>query len=97
MPHTPDGSRREAKPPELLQRLQEMDGTPFDRLFLPIMLRHHEGAVVMCNRILQHGFDPRTSLLALSIRHAQLQQMEEMRRLLRERSDDGSAAVSYTW
>jgi hypothetical protein len=49
----------------------------------------------MCNRILQYGSDPRTSLLALSIRHAQLQQMEEMRRLLRERSDDGSAAVSY--
>jgi uncharacterized protein (DUF305 family) len=84
-------------PPDLLQRLQEIDGTPFDRLFLPIMLQHHEGAIVMCNWILQHGFDARTSLLALSIRHAQLQQMEEMRRLLRERSDDGSAAVPYTW
>jgi uncharacterized protein (DUF305 family) len=83
-------------PPDLLKRLEEMGGTPFDRLFLSIMLRHHEGAIVMCNRILQRGSDPHTSLLALSIRHAQVQQMEEMRRLLRERSNDGSAAVPYT-
>jgi uncharacterized protein (DUF305 family) len=84
-------------PPNLLQQLEDMDGAWFERLFLPIMLRHYEGAIVMCNHILQHAHDARTALLALSIRHTQLQQMEQMRRLLRARSDDGSATVPYTW
>jgi uncharacterized protein (DUF305 family) len=84
-------------PPDLVTPLQAMHGSPFERAFLSLMLRHHEGTVVMCNSILQRGSDPRISLLALSIRHAQLQQMERLRHLLRERSDDGSAAVPYTW
>jgi uncharacterized protein (DUF305 family) len=84
-------------PPDLLQKLEDMDGARFERFFLPIMLRHHEGAIVMCNSILQRAYDPRAALLALSIRHTQLQQMEQMRRLLRARSDDGSATVPYTW
>jgi uncharacterized protein (DUF305 family) len=51
----------------------------------------------MYNHILHQGHDPRTALLALSIVHAQTQHMEQMRRMLRAHSDDGSAVVPYTW
>jgi len=83
--------------PELLESLKALEGERFAQLFLPVMLRHHEGALVMCNLLLKQGHDPRTLLLALSISHAQSNQMERMRQLLRARSDDGSATVPYTW
>ena len=84
-------------PEDLLDQLDHLTGIDLDRLFLPAMLRHHEGALVMCNRVLEHGRDPRNWLLARTIRHSQSGQMEEMRRMLRARSDDGSAAVPFTW
>ena len=84
-------------PPQLLEELEGTQGVHFEQLFLPVMIHHHEGAIVMCNEVLQQGHDPRNYLLAWSIRHTQLNQMEQMRRLLRERSSDGSAAVPYTW
>jgi uncharacterized protein (DUF305 family) len=84
-------------PPALLENLEHMQSERFAQLFLPIMLRHHEGALVMCTHILHQGQDPRTALMALSIAHAQTQQMAQMRQMLRAHSDDGSAAVPYTW
>jgi uncharacterized protein (DUF305 family) len=84
-------------PPELLESLKALEGERFAQLFLPVMLRHHEGALAMCNLVLKQGHDPRTLLLALSISHTQNNQMELMRQLLRARSDDGSATVPYTW
>jgi uncharacterized protein (DUF305 family) len=84
-------------PPVVLEKLEGIQSERFVRLFLPVMLRHHEGALVMCNHMLHQGHDPRPALLALSISHVQRQQMVWMRQLLRLHSDDGSAAVPYTW
>ena len=75
----------------------EEDGTGFDSMFLQVMLRHHEGAVVMCDRVLEGPRDPRVDLLARGIRHSQLRQMELMRRILRRTSEDGSARVPFDW
>lgn len=84
-------------PPELLEHLQTIEGKDFERTFLPVMLRHHEGAIVMCNAMGQQRRDPRIALLAVSISHAQKKQMEQMRQMLRQYSNDGSAAIPYVW
>jgi uncharacterized protein (DUF305 family) len=67
---------------------QEMDdlmaasGTNFDRMFLQMMIRHHQGAIEMANAEQQHGQDPRAKQLAAKIASDQAAEIKEMQDLL---------------
>lgn len=54
----------------------------FDRLWLSMMVRHHEGAVQMANAVLTDGIDPDTRKLATAVKTAQLAEIAQMNVLL---------------
>lgn len=84
-------------PPVATLRALEVREAPFDAAWLRVMLRHHEGALVMVREELARGGVLQVRLLARAIDHAQRRQMEAMRDLLRRAARDGSAAVPFSW
>lgn len=60
-------------------------GAEFDRLFLELMIAHHQGAVEMARTELAEGTDPAARELATSITTAQQSEIEEMNGLLAHR------------
>lgn len=65
-----------------MQRLGEANGVAFDRMWLEMMIEHHEGAVVMAEAQLQAGQFPATATLARSIIATQTAEIAQMRELL---------------
>ncbi|RZS36400.1 uncharacterized protein (DUF305 family) [Herbihabitans rhizosphaerae] len=63
-------------------RLSAARGTAFDRLFLELMIRHHEGAVEMANTEKAQGVHPGARALADAVVRAQTTEIDTMRRLL---------------
>ncbi|MFV2021557.1 DUF305 domain-containing protein [Micromonospora sp. LOL_023] len=57
-------------------------GAEFDRLFLDMMIRHHEGAVRMAGILHSDGIHPAVRQLAESIATSQQSEITEMRGLL---------------
>jgi uncharacterized protein (DUF305 family) len=57
--------------PTDMQRAEEAAGASFDRLFVRLMTRHHEGAIAMADEALREAGDPRLKLMAHAIRHSQ--------------------------
>ena len=49
-----------------------------------MMIRHHEGAIVMAQAVLDAGTNPDVDLLAAQIIAAQQREIDEMRALLAE-------------
>ncbi|GAB2678021.1 DUF305 domain-containing protein [Saccharopolyspora gloriosae] len=68
-----------------LAALAASGGAEFDRLFLELMIAHHQGAVEMARTELAEGTDPAARELATSITTAQQSEIEEMRGLLARR------------
>ena len=68
--------------PAQLARLEESTGARFDRLFLTLMARHHEGALVMVHDVLETGADIRIEELATEIGVTQTKEISVMRGLL---------------
>lgn len=68
--------------PDELEVMEGMDGIAFEQRFLPMMLFHHEGAVLMAAEAIEYSRDPRVRLFASNIRHTQLGQMHKMTELL---------------
>ena len=66
-----------------LDDLGRTDGNGFDRMFLTMMIAHHEGAIEMAETELADGEDADVKALARDIRTAQTKEIAEMRRLLR--------------
>ena len=64
---------------EEMTRLEQASGPTFDRLFLELMIVHHEGALAMASAELT---DPRAVELAGTIRATQQAEIDEMRGLL---------------
>ncbi|WFE26226.1 DUF305 domain-containing protein [Solwaraspora sp. WMMD791] len=62
--------------------LANSTGAEFDRLFLDMMIRHHEGAVQMARILRADGADPAVRQLAESIATSQEAEIGEMRELL---------------
>lgn len=54
-----------------LERLRNLRGEAFDRAFVPLMTRHHQGAVAMADQGWRQAGDLRLRLAAHAIRHAQ--------------------------
>lgn len=64
-----------------MSQLVNSDGPAFDRLFLQLMIAHHEGAVQMATTELATGRNPDAKNLATSIQHSQTAQIATMRKL----------------
>lgn len=61
--------------------LASASGEELDALFLELMVKHHEGAVVMADAELAEGTDPQARALAQQIKAAQTKEIAEMKAL----------------
>lgn len=82
---------------------QQMDelalaqGTEFDRLFLQLMITHHEGAVTMVEELHEQpgaAFDPTLFDFTTEVTNSQSSEVERMNALLVKLSDDPRAGLS---
>ncbi|MFY1670158.1 DUF305 domain-containing protein [Plantactinospora sp. WMMB334] len=62
--------------------LERVGGHGFDRMFLEMMIRHHEGAVQMAGTEVEEGQNPAAKSLAEKIRSDQTAEIRQMRNLL---------------
>lgn len=68
--------------PDQMRRLEHADGADFDRMFLEMMIAHHEGAVQMAQTELAAGANAEAKALAQQIVDAQQAEIGQMRQLL---------------
>ncbi|XVQ82910.1 DUF305 domain-containing protein [Microbispora siamensis] len=68
--------------PEDMRRLEGLSGRAFDRAFLTMMIRHHEGAVAMARDELRTGVYEPARRMAASIVSSQSAEIREMKSLL---------------
>jgi uncharacterized protein (DUF305 family) len=69
---------------EEMAALGTLTGAEFDRAWAEMMIRHHEGAIVMAQTALESGTNPDVELLADQIIAAQQAEIDQMRALLAE-------------
>lgn len=67
-----------------LASLETLEGTDFDRAFLTLMIRHHEGAVAMATAEGRAGTSARVRAMADAVVRVQTDQLDRMRVLLSE-------------
>ncbi|SDP84227.1 Uncharacterized conserved protein, DUF305 family [Actinopolyspora xinjiangensis] len=68
---------------EEMDRLAKLSGAEFDRMFLDLMIPHHEGAVVMLRDVILNGSDRELNQMCqdmMSTQKAQIVIMRDMRR-----------------
>ncbi|GAA0209529.1 DUF305 domain-containing protein [Saccharothrix mutabilis subsp. mutabilis] len=64
---------------EQLDALKNARGADFDRLFLQLMIAHHEGALKMALDLLKAGVDPRVQEMANDVLVSQQDEIDTMR------------------
>ncbi len=82
--------------PEEMARLAELEGTDFDRLFLSLMIAHHEGAVTMVEDLLEQpgsAYDPVLFQFANDVTNDQTSEIERMNAMLASLSGDARAGL----
>lgn len=67
---------------EQMTQLENSSGAAFDRLWLEMMIKHHEGAVVMSKDELANGENPQAKALAQEIISAQETEITQMKKML---------------
>ena len=67
-----------------ISNLNKATGTAFDRMWLQMMTKHHQGAVAMAKTALDQGANPETKKLARSIIDGQSAEIAEMNSILKE-------------
>ena len=83
--------------PEQMAELGAAEGTDFDRLFLKLMIVHHEGAVTMVDELLElpgSAYDPVLFEFTSDVTNDQTAEIERMHALLITLSDDPRAGLS---
>ena len=83
--------------PEQMAELAELNGTAFDRLFLTLMITHHEGAVTMVKELLEQpgsAYDPVLFEFTTDITNDQATEIERMNALLVSLSSDPRAGLA---
>lgn len=65
-----------------MQQLGQATGVEFDRLFLQMMIMHHEGAVTMARAELANGHNVAAEQLAQQVIDAQQAEIQKMKALL---------------
>ncbi|GGU26926.1 DUF305 domain-containing protein [Lentzea flava] len=68
---------------EDMKMLEQAKGAPFDKMWLEMMIKHHEGAVEMAKTEVQKGGNADAKKLAQDIVDAQQKEITEMRELLK--------------
>ena len=82
--------------PEQMAELTAATGTAFDRLFLQLMITHHEGAVTMVEELLEQpgaAYDPVLFEFTNDVTNDQTAEIERMHALLITLSDDPRAGL----
>ena len=67
---------------EEMKQLAAASGASFDKLWLEMMIKHHEGAVTMAQTQLAEGTNPAAKALAQTIASSQAQEIATMKTLL---------------
>ncbi len=83
--------------PEQMAELAAAEGTAFDRLFLELMIAHHEGAVEMVEELLEQpgsAYDPVLFEFTSDVTNDQSTEIERMNALLAGLSTDPRAALA---
>ena len=83
--------------PEQMTELAASEGTDFDRMFLQLMITHHEGAVTMVEELLEQpgsAYDPMLFEFANDVTNDQTAEIERMHALLITLSDDPRAGLA---
>ena len=83
--------------PEQMAELAASEGTAFDRLFLTLMITHHDGAVTMVEKLLElpgSAYDPVLFEFTNDITNDQTTEIERMNALLVSLSSDPRAGLS---
>jgi uncharacterized protein (DUF305 family) len=83
--------------PEQMAELAAAEGTDFDRLFLTLMITHHEGAVTMVEELLRQpgaAYDPALFEFTTDVTNDQTAEIEKMNALLVSLSDDPRAGLT---
>lgn len=83
--------------PEQMAELATLQGTDFDRMFLKLMIPHHEGAITMVEELLEQpgaAYDPILYEFTSDIVNDQAAEIERMNALLGSLSTDPRASLS---
>ncbi|MEL6371220.1 MAG: DUF305 domain-containing protein [Pseudomonadota bacterium] len=83
--------------PEDMAKLATLEGVPFDRLFLELMIAHHDGAVKMAEELLikpGSAYDPVLFEFVNDVIGDQTAEIERMNSLLADLSEDPRAALT---
>jgi uncharacterized protein (DUF305 family) len=75
--------------PEQMERLAAATGPEFDRLFLELMIQHHQGAIVMVRELFAApggGQEPDVFRFATDVDADQTMEIRRMREMLRDRA-----------
>jgi len=83
--------------PEQMAELATLSGTDFDRLFLQLMIPHHEGAVTMVKDLMKQpgaAYDPVLYEFTTDVVNDQTAEIERMNSLLVSLSDDPRATLT---
>jgi uncharacterized protein (DUF305 family) len=67
-----------------LDQLETLSGSAFDRLFLQLMIDHHQGAVDMCVAVMSNGQEPVLQSMANDMLTTQSTQIFQMQAMLAE-------------
>jgi len=67
-----------------ISSLNKATGTAFDRMWLQMMIKHHQGAVAMAKTALDQGANPEAKKLATSIIGGQSAEIAEMTSILKD-------------
>lgn len=84
--HTPGEPMPGLATPEQLQQLRDASGVEAERLFLELMIAHHQGGVEMASAVIERSKHPVVVDLATSMVRAQQSEVDYMTELLEARS-----------
>jgi uncharacterized protein (DUF305 family) len=69
---------------EEMQALADATGTDFDRMWLQMMIAHHEGAVAMADQVRTESSNPDVTALAEAVISGQTAEIDTMQKMLTE-------------
>ena len=84
----PDGRMPGMATASNLARLRSLKGRAAEKLFLSLMIRHHEAGVVMAKSVLDLGQEPVVSAFADNVVTSQSSEIAQMKQLLKDRVGD---------
>jgi len=82
--------------PEQMMQLESSDSTDFDRLYLNLMIKHHDGAIDMVDRLNEFpgsAYDPQLYEFVTDLENDQAVEIERMNGILISLSDDPRAGL----